>query len=86
MREWLLFAIEPTVVRRALRCTVVVGIILIAINYGDLILRGELCWSHLLKMLLTVFVPYMVSTVSSIAAIREMRSSTPPNPPSSSPP
>lgn len=47
------------------------GIILIAINHGDVILRGELQPISYLKMGLTVIVPYMVSVFSSVGAIIE---------------
>ena len=57
-------------VRRALGYGVVVGAVLIAINHGDAILRGDLDPVRLLKMGLTVFVPYTVSTLSSVQAMR----------------
>lgn len=40
MLAWLTVAAEPAVVRRAAIYAVVVGAVLIAINYGDAILRG----------------------------------------------
>jgi hypothetical protein len=73
MRQWLEIAIEPPVVRRALKYAVVVGAILIAINHGDAILKGEIDIRRLLKMGLTVLVPYSVSMASSVGAIRELR-------------
>lgn len=57
-------------VRRALGYGVVVGAVLIAINHGDAILRGDLDSVRMLKMGLTVFVPYTVSTLSSVQAMR----------------
>lgn len=56
-------------VRRALRYAVVVGAILIAINHGNAIVGGEVDWSRLVQMTLTVFVPYTVSTLSSVDAL-----------------
>ncbi len=53
---------------------VIVGAILIAINHGDAILRGELTSTRWTKMGLTVLVPYTVSTLSSVLALREMES------------
>ena len=64
-------ALNGAVVRRALLFAVVVGPILIAINHGDALLRGELGAERWLKMGLTVLVPYLVSTVSSVAALRQ---------------
>jgi hypothetical protein len=73
MHEWLQVATEPAVVRRALKYALVVGAILILINHGDALLRGDLAIGRLLQMGLTVVVPYMVSTASSVGAIREAR-------------
>ena len=72
MNEWLELATSWPVVRRALQFAVV-GAILIAINHGDAILQGEVGPDRLLKMGLTVLVPYTVSTLSSVGAMREQR-------------
>lgn len=76
MKEWLNIALQPSVIRRALKYALIVGAILISINYGDAILHGEIESRHLLKMGLTVMVPYLVSTFSSVGAIRTLRNST----------
>jgi hypothetical protein len=73
MREWLSVAFEPAVLRRALTYAIVVGAVLIAINQGDAILRGDLNTLRLVRMGLTVIVPYCVSTASSVEAIRSQR-------------
>ncbi len=73
MKEWFHLAIQRSVVRRALSYAVVVGAILIGINHGDALLKGELTRSRLFKMALTVLVPYTVSTLSSVGAIREKK-------------
>jgi hypothetical protein len=73
MAEWFRLAREPHVVRRALAYTLVVGSILIAINHGDALLRGELGAGRLLRMGLTTLVPYLVSTLSSVGAVRQAR-------------
>ena len=70
MREWLKLATDGPVVRRALGYAVVVGAILIAINHGDALLAGEVGTGRALKMGLTVLVPYAVSTLSSVGALR----------------
>jgi hypothetical protein len=49
----------------------VVGAILITINHGQAILRGDVTLSRLLQMGLTVMVPYVVSTSSSVSAMRD---------------
>ena len=71
MNESLRLALESSVVKRAFKYAVVVGLILIAINHGDAILRGDLTSGRLFKMALTVVVPYVVSTLSSVGALRE---------------
>jgi hypothetical protein len=72
VKDWLGVATRRDVVRRALGYAVVVGAILITINHGDALVRGELGEGRLLKMLLTVMVPYCVSTSSSVGAIRRL--------------
>ena len=67
--EWCSLVCRASVVKRGLKFAVVVGIILIAINHGDLILRRELQPINYIKMGLTVIVPYMVSVFSSVGAI-----------------
>jgi hypothetical protein len=72
MSDWLKLAVAPNVVRRALKFSAVVGAILITINHGDAILRGQVTRGRILQMCLTVLVPYVVSTLSSVGAMREM--------------
>jgi hypothetical protein len=71
--SWLALAAAPGVVRRALLMAGVVGALLITINHGDALARGELDRTRLLKMALTLLVPYCVSTYSSVGAMRAMR-------------
>ena len=70
MVAWFELARSRPVVRRALVTAVVVGAILIGINHGEAVLRGDLDGMRLFKMSLTVVVPYLVSTLSSVAAMR----------------
>ncbi len=67
---WLTRATAPSVVRRALGYAVVVGPILIIINHGGHWLAGQFHPAHLLPMALTMLVPYLVSTFSSVGAMR----------------
>ena len=62
--------------RRALGFAIVVGSVLIAINHGDALLSGEIGARRLVKMGLTVLVPYCVSTLSSVAAMLESERGT----------
>ena len=73
MPSWIRMALEPGVVRRALLFAAIVGPVLIAINHWDAILRGDIEPGRLLKMALTVAVPYLVSTFSSVGALRRLR-------------
>jgi hypothetical protein len=63
---------QPRVVRRALLYAVVVGSVLIAINHGDALIAGQLDATRCWKMGLTVLVPYAVSTLSSVGALRSV--------------
>ena len=53
MKETLRLALQPAIVKRALRYAVVVGLVLISINHGDAILHGEITSTRLLQMALT---------------------------------
>lgn len=64
-------AFSRLVVKRAVRIALVVGTILAVINHGDRIFQGDINLTVALKVLLTFFVPYSVSTYSSVLAIRE---------------
>lgn len=66
-------ALRRDVVLRATRVGVLVGVLLIALNQGDVLLTGELDARTLFKVALTPVVPYLVSTFSSVAAIRAAR-------------
>jgi len=69
-RSWMRLALTPSVIRRGLAYAVVVGAILIVINHGDALLRGEVSSGRAWRMGLTVLVPYAVSTLSSVGAMR----------------
>jgi hypothetical protein len=68
--SWFRLATRWSVVRRALCYVVVVGAILISINHGDAILAGTVDAPRLWRMGLTLLVPYCVSTLSSVGALR----------------
>lgn len=70
-RGWLELACSWPVVRRALGFAAVVGALLVAINHGDALLRGEASGGRWLRIGLTVLVPYAVSTLSSVLALRD---------------
>ncbi|HTO69012.1 MAG TPA: nitrate/nitrite transporter NrtS [Myxococcota bacterium] len=72
MGEWLRLARDRAVVKRALRTAAFVGSVLIAINHGSALLAGDVDGVRVFRMVLTVFVPYAVSTSSSVAALRSV--------------
>ena len=73
MKETFRLAFQSSVVKRALKYAIVVGLVLITINHSDALLQGHVTRARLLKMLLTTLVPYIVSTLSSVGALRESR-------------
>jgi len=70
--SWFKLARHPATVRRALLTACIVGPVLIAINAGPAILAGRLTRTQVVQMGLTFLVPYLVSTVSSVATRREV--------------
>ena len=71
MREWVRIGLEPRVVRRALKYALIVGPVLVGINHGYAILCGTCGSDRLLSIGLTLTVPYLVSTLSSVGAMRQ---------------
>ena len=68
---WMALATSRSVVQRATVVALVVGSILVIINHGDAIVRGDLSAGRLLRIMLTMAVPYCVSTYSSVSALRD---------------
>ena len=67
---WLRTALRPGVVRRSLRVALVVGTLLVALNYADRIWRSDIGTLDWVKMILTYLVPYGVSTYASVSTLR----------------
>lgn len=74
MIEWLRLAAHPATVRRACCTALVVGVILVAINHGTAIVTGGMDPTRTVQAALTVLVPYLVSTVSSVQTRKELGS------------
>jgi hypothetical protein len=72
MPKWLQLCFSKDVMHRAVWTALLVGAILVGINYGDTILTGQVDGARLLRIGLTVLVPYIVSTVSSVLTIFSM--------------
>jgi len=62
-------AMDKKIVQQSFYTALVVGTILISINYLDMILAGVLRSEHYIKMGLTLIVPYMVSTFASVLTV-----------------
>jgi len=77
LENWFTTACEPSVVRRAIRVSLIVGTILILINHGDALIRAEMSLRRLVKIILTYVVPYCVSTYASVGAIHELQNGEP---------
>ena len=77
MSNWMAIAFEASVVRRAIRMMMVVGCILALINHGDTLVAGTMTAAAWIKVFLTFAVPYCVSTISSVQAIRHGGSQSP---------
>jgi hypothetical protein len=73
MKEWLRIAFSGPVVRRGVKYAVVVGAVLALINHGDALLGGRVTPSTMVKIGLTVLVPYCVSVLSSVGATLDQR-------------
>ena len=77
LHEWLKSASHPATIRRACATSLMVGTLLVAINHGQAIIAGQITQERIFQMLLTVAVPYMVSTASSVATRHELRQESP---------
>ena len=77
MGEFLELCFEISIVKRASITALVVGAILTIINHGDALLSGQVDTSRLFKIILTVLVPYIVSTVSSASTVLSMKKEQP---------
>ncbi len=69
MSSWAAIAFAPATVRRSLRVALVVGSILVIINYGDRIIAGTLGPLEFAKIGLTYCVPYCVATYAAVSAL-----------------
>ena len=73
IREWMHIASRKPIVMRGLKYGIVVGSILIIINHGNAMAAGTVDTTRMIQMVLTVLVPYCVSTASSVGAVIDHR-------------
>lgn len=72
---FLQLATRSDVAARAARTALFVGVILIAINHGDALLSANVGPMQVGKMVLTVLVPYCVSTYASVRSLQSAAAS-----------
>lgn len=70
LTPWLKLATRGSVTRRAVVIASLVGTLLALINHGDQMLVGAMSGLNWRQVFVTFLVPYMVSTYSSVVAIR----------------
>ena len=70
MIDWFRLALRKDIFARGLKIGVVVGTLLTAINYGDVLIAGEVLPLMYWKILMTYCVPFCVSTYASVEAAR----------------
>ena len=70
LTPWLKLATRRTVARRAVVIASFVGTVLALVNHGDRMLSGAMSGLNWGQVLVTYFLPYLVSTYSSVVAIR----------------
>ena len=73
-RSFISLATRREVVVTAFKVAVVVGTILCAINQAPAYMNNEFSEGNFLQMMFTYFVPYCVSTYSSVKMIRKYAS------------
>ena len=56
---------------RAFKVAIIVGLILAFINHGNLIISGNISMECWVKMIVTCFVPYTVSSITATLNILE---------------
>jgi len=71
LKQHLKIACQPKVISTATRFALIVGPVLVMINHGDSIINHTMSNEEWLKSALTMIVPYLVSTLSSISAYRD---------------
>jgi hypothetical protein len=73
MIDWFRLALRKDILARGLKIGAVVGTLLTAINYGDVLIAGEVLPLMYWKILMTYCVPFCVSTYASVEAARATR-------------
>ncbi len=67
-------ALSKSVVTNAIKVSLVVGSVLVAINHGDAIMNNEINLERALKIGLNYLVPYLVASYSAVKALQQQLS------------
>lgn len=73
IKQWVQIATLPQVRKRCLKTALIVGTLLMLINYVDRLFTGQMSGTDLAKIALTYCVPYLVCTSASVGAILDRR-------------
>jgi len=79
MKERLKIACHATTIRLSLKYAFTMGPVLVLINYGDAIRTRDWTAINPIKAGLTMLIPYLVSTFSSVSVIYKLRCSPRPH-------
>ena len=69
LHQYVHLAKSPSVVKRGIKYSIIVGSVLTFINHGNNLLEGQVSSIRILKIGLTYMVPYVVSSLSSIQSL-----------------
>jgi len=73
LQAWFHTARQPQIYRRAVKVALIVGTLLVLINYLEKIIAGSLTHGDFIRIGLTYLVPYCVSTYAAVSAIRQQQ-------------
>ena len=69
-------AFRKDVFFRAFKMALIVGVVLAIINHGDHVFLGTMTVTNWIKVLTTFCVPFCVSIISSVLAIKKVQSTS----------
>ena len=75
LQRWFQVARSPSIIRRAIKVSIVVGTLLVFINHVPALWSGDYNRFRVFQIGLTYVVPYCVATWSSVAALLEKEKS-----------
>jgi hypothetical protein len=64
--KWLQIATRPDIIKRSVKISLTVGTFLAVLNHGDKLVTADINVLDVFKIITTYFVPFCVSTYSSL--------------------